>query len=153
MLVEKQIKTYEYYYYEDLVKAAGKLLNRSIRDFYGANQHFKKWAKKHDKLKLDPEGKHYNSSQIYYKEYLAASDGDCTCPPYCDFWLWFLNGNLGGECNNPSFHSVNFQQLRNDWFNSKSCDGEEDYVIQVLDTFIKILGDDGNKEIQILIEW
>ena len=64
-------------------------------DQYNVNQakdNFEQWCKRKGylKLKKDPEGKHYRSSQIWFNEYCEDPDGLAACPKEQNFWHWLI---------------------------------------------------------------
>lgn len=80
-----EIKTYE-----DLhaYLAANKI---ESYDVSRASPHYYNWCKRHNKPKLDPDGKEAGSSQIWFKEYNRALDGVVVRPPRRNLWHWFLD--------------------------------------------------------------
>jgi hypothetical protein len=88
--------------------------------FYPESGTFEEWRKL-NKLKIkDREGKHFNSSQIYYSWYkMDIINGKWIDTPYCDFWHWMLdncfNNNVFRNDTNQRLYLGNEVDFDHDW--------------------------------------
>lgn len=148
----KRSKTIEYYDYSELAKEVCQLLGRDIRDYDGSHGHFGRWCDATGRGQTDPEGKHRNSSQVWYAEYRADPNGEAASPEYRDFWHWWLKYH---EIENGGYEDYNnFVEIRTDLMEDGDYDADEhDWIIEILDTFIQVLGDDADKEITLHYYW
>ena len=76
------------------------------------------------------------------------NDGHHEDRPYQDFWHWWLetddmisNGHMQ-ECVNIA-----------EWIEMAKDDGEEDWVIEILQEFANVLGEDADKDISVKHYW
>jgi hypothetical protein len=85
--------------YNDLINWLEKKYNFKSRGFTGIpsmlnyENHFNDWCNKHGLPQKDSEGKHRGSSQIFWKQYNEAEDGERTRPPYLDYWHYLVDIN------------------------------------------------------------
>ncbi len=62
-----------------------------LYDVYRAGNHFDKWHRGKGYPIRDEEGKHKNSSQIWFKEYQHDVDGEIKAPVYFNFWHFCID--------------------------------------------------------------
>jgi len=113
-------KTMEYYLFYDLNDEVEKSLGFDIRDcgkhFYPDTTSFDQWHKDKGYPETDSEGKHMNSSQIWFAEFKRdIAKGKIKKVPYLDFWHWQMDHCFGTE-------------VRNDTYNTLYVGMDEDYI-------------------------
>lgn len=85
--------------YHEMMDYLEEKYNFKARGFSGipssvdVDNHFTNWCNKHGLPQKDSEGKHRNSSQLFYTQYKEAEDGEKTKPPYMDFWHYLCDYN------------------------------------------------------------
>lgn len=148
----KQSETFEYYTYSELAKEVCQLLGRNIRDYDQSLSHFGRWCDATGRGETDPEGKHRNSSQIWYAEYHNDPNGQRVQPVYRDFWHWWLTQT---EVENGEYDRwINFTEIRDEFLEDEDFDQEENgWIVEVLNAFIAVLGEDGNQDITLYYYW
>jgi hypothetical protein len=60
-------------------------------DFHGSHSHYEQWCKSNHLGKTDSEGKSRRESNIWYAQYQKDPKGEALCPPYEDFYGWFMD--------------------------------------------------------------
>lgn len=132
--------------YHDMMDYLEKKYNFQSRGFSGipstmdVDRHFDNWCDKHNLPQKDKDGKYRNSSQIFYKQYQAAPDGEKEKPPYMDFWHYLVdinephNGSYiyipreveEDEINDPQYVLNMYKDLKKQYKNDpemcKNCD-------------------------------
>lgn len=105
--IEKKVKLD----YHDMMKYLEEKYDFESRGFTGIpstipdrGRHFYNWCDKHDLPEIDEEGKHRGSSQIFFKQYNAAEDGEKVLPPYMDFWHYLADYNEDSVRNGGYIH-------------------------------------------------
>jgi hypothetical protein len=69
---------------------------------------------------------------------------------YCDFWHWWLEEIMYDDCHNGTLQEdVNFTEIRDNALEENA----EAWIIEVLNEFIKILGPDGDRCINVRHCW
>ena len=87
MVVRVTDQPYDFSDLQDELKARGI----DAYDVFKRCGSFDKWCNRKGYGKIDPEGKHRGSSQIWFAEYKVDPDGACKEPPHANLWHWFLN--------------------------------------------------------------
>ena len=75
----------------EVIEYIGKKYKINPYDFYDSSLHFNSWCDAQGYGKKDPQGKDRNSSQIWFQAYQTDPQGNKMCPPYEDFWKYFID--------------------------------------------------------------
>lgn len=87
MVVRVTDQPYDFSDLQDELKARGI----NVYDVFKRTGSFDNWCNRKGYGKIDPEGKHRGSSQIWFAEYKADPDGACMEPPHANLWHFFLD--------------------------------------------------------------
>ena len=125
-------KCYDYQEFQEYME---HVTGRKLRDWAGSHGHFRMWCKDND---LVHDHKDIKKHQKIYAQYKAAPDGDASCPPYQDFWHWFI--------------AMDGDMIHNGSFITLYLDDQEDaphWVLDILEAIAKEFDD----EIPLWVEW
>ena len=113
--------------YHDMMNWLEKKYNFKSRGFTGIpssmdyDNHFNNWCNKHGLPQRDKTGKSRNSSQIFFKQYQQAEDGERTKPPYMDYWHYLVDIN-DGLSNGSYIHIPQEVDTSDDYTPQKTID-------------------------------
>lgn len=104
--------TETFYDFMDMCQEITKILGYNPRNcgkhFYPETGSFDEWCDSKKYGKKDPEGKHRNSSQIWYSEYKKdIQEEKWKDVPYMDFWHWQLDHCVGHDFGNDRYSTIN----------------------------------------------
>lgn len=63
---------------------------KDAMDWAASHDHFELWKNQKGYGDTDPEGKHWRSSQVWYREYKECPSGDLVRPQFQNFWHWLI---------------------------------------------------------------
>jgi hypothetical protein len=103
IIIPSQTMTvYDWYDIQDEICKLMGITNEQFRDLKNSQRHFNTWCDSKGYGAKDPSGTARNGSQIWYKEYTEAPDGQAARPPYCDLWHLAIESVVPDEMHNDS---------------------------------------------------